>query len=89
MAAAKQLISKYYPWSTEREREPGADFDRQQTSNNRFNTDWEEPDKLCWIEESALVICILSDWICEMLFLLKSIRSYEASVLLDLLLGIN
>ncbi len=39
MAAAKQLISKYYPWPIEREQ--GADFDGQQTSNNRFSIDGE------------------------------------------------
>lgn len=37
MAAAKQLISKYYPWPADREQ--GADFNGQQTSNNRFTID--------------------------------------------------
>lgn len=42
MAAAKQLISKYYRWPVERERERGADFDGQQASNNRLTIDRKE-----------------------------------------------
>lgn len=42
MAAAKQLISKYYRWPVERERARGADFDGQQASNNRLTIDRKE-----------------------------------------------